>query len=58
MSFKKLKNLKCLAYNIKRYTVPDCWYLFKCKRPKRFKAVGIQIKKVFIKVEYDKDLTT
>jgi hypothetical protein len=24
MSFKKLKNLKCLAYNIRGYTLPDC----------------------------------
>ena len=38
------------------YTLSDCWYLFKCKRPKGFKAVGICMKRVFIKVEHDKDL--
>ena len=56
MSFKKLKNLKCLACNIRGYTLPNCWYLFKGKRPKGFKAIGICIKKVLIKVEYNKDL--
>ena len=56
MSSKKLKNLKCLACNIRGYTLPDYWYLFKYKRPKGFKAVGIYIKRVLIKVEYNKDL--
>ena len=41
MSSKKLKNLKYLAYNIKGHTLFNCWYLFKCKRPEGFKAVGI-----------------
>src|SRR6266702_5001432 len=27
MSFKKLKNLKCLTCDIRGYTFPDCWYL-------------------------------
>jgi len=40
----------------KGYTFLDYWYLFKGKRPKGFKAVGIYIKKVLIKVEYNKDL--
>ena len=56
MSSKKLKNLKCLAYNIRGYTLPNCWYLFKCKRPKGLKAIGIYMKRVLIKVEQDKDL--
>jgi len=52
MSFsKRSKNLKYLACDIRGYTLPNCWYLFKCKRPKGFKAVGIYIKKVLIKVE-------
>jgi len=38
------------------YTLPNCWYLFECKRPKGFNAEGICIKKVRKKVEYDKDL--
>ena len=56
MSSKKLKNLKCLVCDIRGHTLPNCWYLFKGKRPKGFKAVGIYIKKVLIKVEHDKDL--
>ena len=56
MSFKKLKNLKYLACGIRGYTLPNYWYLFKGKRPKGFKAVGIYIKKVLIKVEHNKDL--
>jgi len=56
MSFKRLKNLKCLAYNIRGHTLPNYWYLFKSKRPKGFKAVGTHIKRVLIKVEQDKDL--
>ena len=56
MSFKKLKNLKCLVYNIKGYILPNCQYLFKYKRPKGFKAIGTRIKRVLIKVEYNKDL--
>jgi len=54
--FKKLKNLKYLAYNIRGYTLLNCWYLFKCKRPKGFNAKGIYIKKVHKKVEHDRDL--
>ena len=38
------------------YTLPDCWYLFKCKRPKGFNAEGTHMKKVRKKVEHDKDL--
>jgi hypothetical protein len=56
--FKKLKNLKCLVYNIRGHTLPDCWYLFKYKRPEEFKAIYIRIKRVLIKVKYNKDLTT
>jgi hypothetical protein len=56
ISFKKLKNLKCLVCDIRGYTLPDYWYLFKYKRPKGFKAIYIWMKKVLIKVEYDKDL--
>jgi len=55
-SSKRLKNLKCLVCNIRGHTLPDYWYLFKSKRPKGFKAVGIYIKRVLIKVEQDKDL--
>ena len=51
-----MKGLKCLACDIRGHTLPDCWYLFKGKRPKSFKAVSTQIKKVLIKVEYNKDL--
>ena len=40
-SSKKLKGLKYLAYDIRGYTLPNCWYLFKGKRPKSFKAVSI-----------------
>jgi len=39
------------------HTLPNCWYLVKCKRPKGFKAVGTRIKRVLIKVEHDKDRT-
>jgi len=56
MSSKRLKNLKCLACDIRGYTLPNCWYLFESKRPKGFKAVGICIKRVLIKVEQDRDL--
>ena len=56
MSSKKLKNLKCLVYNIRGYTLPNYWYLFKCKRPKEFNAEGVYIKKVRKKVKYNKDL--
>ena len=56
MFFKKLKNLKCLVCNIKGHTLPNYWYLFKYKRPKGFKAVNTQIKKMLTKVEYNKDL--
>jgi len=56
MSSKKLKNLKCLVCDIRGYTLSNCWYLFKCKRPKGFNAEGICIKKVYKKVEHDKDL--
>jgi len=56
MSSKKLKILKCLAYNIRGYTLPNYWYLFKCKRPKGFNTEGTHIKKVRKKVEHDKDL--
>ena len=55
-SSKRLKNLKYLACNIRRYTLSNYWYLFKGKRSKGFKAVGIYIKKVLIKVEHNKDL--
>jgi len=55
-SFKKLKDLKCLIYDIRGYTLPNYWYLFKYKRPKGFNAEGIRIKKVCKKVEHDKDL--
>ena len=55
-SSKRLKNLKYLACDIKGYTLPNYWYLFKCKRLKGFKAVSIYIKRVLIKVEQDKDL--
>ena len=44
--FKKLKNLKYLVCDIRGHTLPNCWYLFKCKRPKGFKAKGIYIKRV------------
>ena len=57
-SSKKSKNLKCLACDIRGYTLPNCQYLFKCKRPKGFKAIGIRIRKVLIKAEYNKDLAT
>jgi len=57
-SFKRSKNLKCLACDIRGHTLFNCWYLFKSKRPKGFKAVGIYIKRVLIKVEQDKDLAT
>jgi len=56
MSFKKSKNPKCLAYDIRGHTLFNCWYLFKGKRPKGFKAVGTYIKRVLTKVEHDKDL--
>jgi hypothetical protein len=56
MSFKKLKNLKCLICDIRGHTLPNYWYLFKYKRPEGFKAVHIQIKRVLIKVEHNKDL--
>ena len=56
ISSKRLKNLKYLVYNIRGYTLPNYQYLFKGKRPKGFKAVGIRIKRVLIKVEYNKDL--
>ena len=54
--FKKSKGLKCLACDMRGYILPDCWYLFKNKRPKSFKAISIYIKKVLAKVEYDKNL--
>ena len=38
------------------YTLPNYWYLFECKRPKEFNAKGTHIKKVYKKVEYNKDL--
>jgi len=38
------------------HILPNYWYLFKGKRPKGFKAIGICIKRVLTKVEYDKDL--
>jgi hypothetical protein len=41
ISSKKLKGLKCLAYNIRGYTLSNYWYLFKGKRPKSFKAISI-----------------
>ena len=53
---KRLKNFKYLVCNIRGYTLPNCWYLFKCKRPKGFTAKGTRIKKVRKKVEHDKDL--
>ena len=53
---KKSKSSKCPACNIKGYTFPNYWYLFKGKRPKGFKAINTCIKKVLTKVEYDKDL--
>ena len=56
-SSKKLKN-QCPVYEIKRYTLPNYWYLFKGKRPKGFKARNIHIKKVRKRVEDNKDLTT
>jgi len=56
MSSKRLKNLKYLACDIRGYTLPNYKYLFKSKRPKEFKAVGIYIKRVLIKVEQDKNL--
>ena len=56
MSSKRLKNLKCLVYNIRGYTLFNYWYLFKYKKPEGFKAVNTQIEKVLIKVEYNKDL--
>jgi len=56
MSSKRSKNLKCLVCDIRGHTLPNCWYLFKSKRPEGFKAVGIYIKRVLIKVEQDKDL--
>ena len=51
-----MKNPKYLVCNIRGHTLPDYWYLFKGKRPKGFKAVGTRIKRVLIKVEYNKDL--
>jgi len=56
MFFKKLKNLKCLVYNIRGHILLNYWYLFKYKRPKGFNAKGIRIKKVRKKVKHDKDL--
>jgi hypothetical protein len=53
---KRLKNLKCLACDIRGHTLPNYWYLFESKRPKGFKAVDIYMKRVLIKVEQDKDL--
>jgi len=38
------------------YTLPNCWYLFKGKRPKGFKARSVYIKKVRKRVEDNKDL--
>jgi len=56
MSSKKSKNSKCLACNIRGYTLPNYWYLFKGKRPKGFKAIGTCIKRVLTKIKHDKDL--
>jgi len=54
-SSKRSKSPKCLACEIGGHTLPDCWYLFKCKRPKDFKAVGTRMKRVLTKVEHNKD---
>ena len=54
--FKKLKNLTCLACNKRGHALPNYWYMFKGKRPKGFKAVGISIRKVYKRVEQDKNL--
>ena len=54
--FKRLKSPKCSVCDIKGHTFFDYWYLFKCKRPKKFKAVDTYIKKMFIKIQHDKDL--
>jgi hypothetical protein len=40
------------------HTLPNCWYLFKGKRPKGFKAGSVYIKKVRKRVEDNKDLAT
>ena len=56
MSSKKLKNLKCLACDIRGHTLFNYWYVFKCKRFKGFKAVGTHIKKMLTKIEHNKDL--
>ena len=53
---KKSKNPKYLICNMRGHILPDCWYLFKSKRPKRFKAISTHIKRVLIKVKHDKDL--
>ena len=39
------------------HTLPNYWYLVKCKRPKGFKAISTRIKRVLIKVEHNKDRT-
>jgi len=45
-----------LACDIRGHIFPDYWYLFKCKRPKGFKAIGTHIKRVLTKIEHDKNL--
>ena len=57
-SSKKLKNLKYLVCDIRGYTLPNYQYLFKGKRPKGFKARSVYIKKVYKRVEDNKDLAT
>jgi len=51
MFSKKSKNPKCLTCNIRGHTLPNYWYLFKGKRPKGFKAIGIYIKRMLTKME-------
>jgi hypothetical protein len=38
------------------HTLPNCWYLFKGKRPKGFKAGSVCMKKVRKRVKDDEDL--
>ena len=51
---KKSKNPKCPAYGIKGHVLPDCWTVFKSKRPEGFKPSEGIAKRVKKKLATDK----
>ena len=54
----KKKVLECLAYNISRHSLVECWYVFEELKPQGMKLYSRRIRKIKKAVEDDEKLKT